>query len=50
MRTVIYGAGGYDSTKPDGNVIEIIEVPDIGAGETIGFNQSSPITEEVING
>lgn len=28
MRTVIYGLGGYDPEKPDGNIIEIIEVPD----------------------
>lgn len=32
---VIYGEGGYDETKPNNNIIEIIEGPD------------EPIVEEV---
>jgi len=25
---IVYGLGGYDETKPDNNVVEIIEHPD----------------------
>jgi hypothetical protein len=25
---IIYGIGGYDTTKPNNNIIEIIELPD----------------------
>lgn len=25
---VVYGLGGYDETKPDNNVVEVIEHPD----------------------
>lgn len=27
-REVIYGVGGYDPSKPNDNIIEIIETPD----------------------
>jgi hypothetical protein len=27
-RIVTYGLGGYDPSKPNGNIIEIIELPD----------------------
>ena len=30
MRVVTYGPGGYDPTRPDGNVVEVVEVPDDG--------------------
>ena len=33
MRTVIYGLGGYDPDKPNDNIIEIIDVPDLPAQE-----------------
>lgn len=25
---IVYGVGGYDPTKPNNNIIEIIETPD----------------------
>ena len=28
MRHEIYGPGGYDPDKPDGNIVEVIETPD----------------------
>jgi len=28
MRTVTYGIGGYDPTKPNDNIVEIIDIPD----------------------
>jgi hypothetical protein len=28
MREVIFGLGGYDETKPDNNIIEVIDHPD----------------------
>jgi hypothetical protein len=28
MITITYGIGGYDETKPNNNIIEIIEIPD----------------------
>lgn len=27
-KEVVYGLGGYDETKPDNNVVEVIEHPD----------------------
>jgi hypothetical protein len=27
-REVVYGIGGYDPSKPNDNIIEIIEIPD----------------------
>lgn len=26
MRTVVYGIGGHDETKPNNNIVEIIEI------------------------
>jgi hypothetical protein len=28
MRSVTYGLGGYDETKPNNNIIEVIDIPD----------------------
>jgi hypothetical protein len=28
MREVIYGLGGYDESKPNNNIVEIIDHPD----------------------
>lgn len=28
MREVIYGFGGYDESKPNNNIVEIIDHPD----------------------
>jgi hypothetical protein len=28
MKEVIYGLGGYDETKPDNNIVEIIDHPE----------------------
>jgi len=28
MREVIYGLGGYDESKPDNNIVEIIDHPE----------------------
>lgn len=33
VRTVVYGLGGHDETKPNNNIIEIIETPDDDATE-----------------
>ena len=27
-RTVVYGLGGYDPSKPNDNIVEIIDTPD----------------------
>lgn len=27
MKTIVYGLGGYDSTKPNNNIVEEIEIP-----------------------
>jgi hypothetical protein len=29
-RTVRYGEGGYDPSKPNDNIVEIIDIPDEG--------------------
>jgi hypothetical protein len=28
MREVVYGLGGYDESKPDNNIVEIIDHPE----------------------
>lgn len=28
MRSVTYGLGGYDETKPNNNIVEEIDIPD----------------------
>jgi len=28
MRSVTYGLGGYDETKPNNNIVEVIDIPD----------------------
>ena len=28
MRSVTYGIGGYDETKPNNNIVEVIDIPD----------------------
>ena len=28
MRSVTYGLGGYDPSKPNDNIVEIIDIPD----------------------
>jgi hypothetical protein len=28
MRTVTYGLGGYDPSKPNDNIVEIIDIPE----------------------
>jgi hypothetical protein len=28
MKMVTYGLGGYDETKPNNNIVEIIDIPD----------------------
>ena len=33
--TITYGIGGYDETKPNNNIIEIIEEPDEETHENI---------------
>jgi hypothetical protein len=37
-RTVIYGLGGYDPSKPNDNIVEIIDIPD-----------EEPVNEESID-
>jgi hypothetical protein len=29
-KTIVYGFGGYDPSKPDNNIVEIIDTPDEG--------------------
>jgi len=28
MKSITYGIGGYDETKPNNNIIEVIDIPD----------------------
>ena len=28
MKMITYGIGGYDPTKPNDNIVEIIDIPD----------------------
>jgi hypothetical protein len=28
MQQIIYGLGGYDPSKPNNNIVEIVELPD----------------------
>jgi len=28
MREIVYGLGGYDESKPDNNIVEIIDHPE----------------------
>ena len=28
MKEIVYGLGGYDESKPDNNIVEIIDHPD----------------------
>ena len=37
-RTVVYGLGGYDPSKPNDNIVEIIDTPD-----------EEPVNEESID-
>ena len=30
MKIVTYGLGGFDPSKPNNNIVEIIEIPDEG--------------------
>ena len=30
MKQITYGIGGYDPTKPNDNIVEIIDIPDEG--------------------
>jgi len=27
-KEIIYGIGGYDETKPNNNIVEVIDIPD----------------------
>lgn len=29
-KTVVYGLGGFDPSKPNNNIVEIIDIPDEG--------------------
>lgn len=31
MKQITYGLGGYDTTKPNNNIIEEIDLPDVPA-------------------
>jgi hypothetical protein len=35
MRSITYGIGGYDPTKPNNNIVEEIDLPDEEKNETI---------------
>jgi hypothetical protein len=35
MKSVTYGLGGYDPTKPNNNIVEEIDLPDEETNETI---------------
>jgi hypothetical protein len=30
MKTITYGLGGYDESKPNNNIVEEIDIPDEG--------------------
>ena len=34
MKKTTYGSGGYDTTKPNNNIVEEIDLPDESAPET----------------
>lgn len=29
-QTIVYGLGGFDGSKPNNNIVEIIDIPDEG--------------------
>jgi hypothetical protein len=35
MKTITYGLGGYDPSKPNNNIVEEIDLPDEETNETI---------------
>jgi len=35
MKTITYGIGGYDPTKPNNNIVEEIDLPEEETNETI---------------
>jgi hypothetical protein len=35
MKTITYGLGGYDPTKPNNNIVEEIDLPEEETNETI---------------
>jgi len=35
MKSITYGIGGYDPTKPNNNIVEEIDLPDEETNETI---------------
>jgi hypothetical protein len=40
-RTVTYGEGGYDPSKPNDNIVEIIDIPDEGEAIEESIDPSS---------
>jgi len=40
-RTVTYGEGGYDPSKPNDNIVEIIDTPDEGEAIEESIDPSS---------
>jgi hypothetical protein len=35
MKSITYGLGGYDKSKPNNNIVEEIDLPDEETNETI---------------
>jgi len=45
-KTITYGEGGYDPSKPNDNIIEIIDIPDEESSETGVFTE--PVLDSTI--
>ena len=45
-KTIIYGLGGYDPSKPNDNIVEIIDTPD---EETQDEESNSPSSRSILS-
>lgn len=45
-KTVTYGEGGYDPSKPNDNIVEIIDIPD---EETQDEESNSPSSRSILS-
>jgi hypothetical protein len=45
-RTIVYGLGGYDPSKPNDNIVEIIDIPD---EETVNEESIDPSNRSILS-
>jgi hypothetical protein len=45
-KTILYGLGGYDPSKPNDNIVEIIDTPD---EETQDEESNSPSSRSILS-